>query len=353
MNTQRGLWALCFLLLAYLASPGVAAQEEEQDRFIRNGPSVSVFGQEILIPANVVQRAPVVCIGCTARIEGEIRDNVVVVFGELEMDQASVRDNVVGVFSTLTIRDSEVGEQLVNVLGSLDRDGVNANVINIGLPFGWAPRVTTILFWLRAVGLLLIFVTLVGAVSIAPERVDLLAREAPVRYFSAFFAGLLGYLAFLMVLALLSITVIGLPAGILFFKVLKWVGIAGIFLSLGRRVGRSFGREMSPLGAVLLSFGFFAGMVLLLGWLGFVGFVLLIFFRLFFLLMFEVPAVGLMILTRFGTRGSGGDAVFVPAAAGPPAVQPQPEAQPPAQARDGGAADPGGGGADTAGDPQA
>jgi hypothetical protein len=209
----------------------------------------------------------------------------------------------------MNIRDTRIGETLVNALGELERDDFNANVINIGLPFGWAPGVGVILFWIRAAGLLLAFVALVGAVVIAPERVELLARDAPVRYFAAFFAGLLGYLAFLMVLAPLALTIVGLPAGILFFKVFKWVGIAGIFMSLGRRIGRSLGREMSPLGATLLCFGLYAGSVLALGWLGLVGFVLLMLFRMFFWLMFEVPAVGLVILTRFGTRGHTGAAV--------------------------------------------
>ena len=106
---------------------------------------------------------------------------------------------------------------------------------------------------------------------------------------------------------------------------------------------------MSPLGAVMLSFGFYAALVLVSGWMGVVGFVLLVFFRMFFWLMFEVPAVGLMILTRFGTRGGGGDAIFVPAVPQPgPAVQSPapPEApfagEPPAPA----------GGVDTAEEPR-
>jgi hypothetical protein len=325
MTTKRWIMGAFLLSLLCLAGPMTEAEGvEDEERRVRNGPSVSVFGQEIEIPANVIHRDPVVCIGCTARIEGEVRDNVVVIFGELEMDGAEIGNNVVGVFSKMRVRDSYVEETLVNALGSLDRDSLSGNVVNISLPFGWAPRVHTILFWYRAVGLLLAFIALVGAVSIAPERVEVLAREAPVRYFASFFVGLLGYLAFLIVLTLLMATIIGLPAGILFFKVLKWVGIAGIFLCLGRRIGRSFGREMSPLGAVLLIFGLYAGFVLLMSWLGIAGFIVLALFRLFFWLMFEVPAVGLMILTRFGTNGrtsvyAGVDPVVtVPPDPGPP-----------------------------------
>lgn len=325
MTTRRSSQiALVVLLACMLAVPAVQGQEEEK-RIVRSGPSVSVFGQEIEIGSNVVHRDPVVCIGCFARIEGEVRDNVVVIFGELELDGAEIGHNVVGVFSKISVRDSYIEDTLVNALGTLNRDSVTGNVVNIGLPFGWAPRMRTILFWFRAVGLLLAFIALVGAVSIAPERVEVIAREAPVRYFSAFFVGLLGYLAFLIILTLLAATVIGLPAGILFFKVLKWVGIAGIFMSLGQRVGRSLGREMSPLGAVLLSFGFYAAVVVALSWLGIAGLIMLMLLRMFFWLMFEVPAVGLVILTRFGTQG--GTAAFAsPAPAAEPAPEPKGEA---------------------------
>ncbi len=193
MTTRRlSLTALVLLLAWALAVPAVHGQEEKK-RIVRSGPSISVFGQEIEIPANEVHRDPVVCIGCVARIQGEVRDNVVVVFGELELDGAEIGQNVVGVFSKIRVRDSYIEDTLVNALGSLDRDNVSGNVVNIGLPFGWAPRVHTILFWFRAVGLLLAFIALVGAVSVAPERVEVIGREAPVRYFSAFFVGLIGY----------------------------------------------------------------------------------------------------------------------------------------------------------------
>ncbi|NIM00760.1 MAG: hypothetical protein GTN89_07580, partial [Acidobacteria bacterium] len=257
MTTRHSI-AIALLLGSLLAvSPVLADQEDEERRVVRSSPTISVFAQDIVIPANVEQRAPVVCIWCEARIEGEVRDNVVVIFGKLEMDGARVRNNVVGVFSELDVRDSEIGDTLVNALGDLSYDTNPGNIIDIGMPFGWAPGFEAIFFWFRAVGLLLAFIALVAAVAIAPERVDLIAREAPVRYFSAFFVGLVGYLAFLVVLTLLAATVIGLPMGILLFKILKWVGIAGIFFSLGQRVGRSLGREMSPLGAVLLSFAFY------------------------------------------------------------------------------------------------
>ena len=323
MNTRQSV-AIALLLGGLLAVSPALADQEEDERRVRTSPAVSIFAQDIVIPANVEQRAPVVCIWCEARIEGDVRDNVVVIFGKLEMEGARVRNNVVGVFSELDVNDSEIGDTLVNALGDLNYDTNPGNIINIGMPFGWGPGFEAIFFWFRAVGLLLAFIALVAAVAIAPERVDLIAREAPVRYFSAFFVGLVGYLAFLVILTLLAATVIGLPMGILLFKILKWVGIAGIFLSLGQRIGRSLGREMSPLGAVLLSFAFYAAFVIVMSFLGLAGFLTLLLFRLFFWLMFEVPAVGLMILTRFGTQ-EGSAAVYTPApAAAPAAAAPEP-----------------------------
>ena len=66
--------------------------------------------------------------------------------------------------------------------------------------------------------------------------------------------GLLGYIGLWVVMLILLATVVGFPFGIFVFRVFKWLGIAGIFFAVGRRVGRSMGREMSLLGAVLLVF---------------------------------------------------------------------------------------------------
>jgi hypothetical protein len=118
---------------------------------------------------------------------------------------------------------------------------------------------------------------------------------------TAFFVGLLGYLGWLIVFTLLSATVIGIPVALLAFYVLKWLGVAGIFCAVGRRFGAGIGREMSILGAVLLTFGVYALATLLPTPLGLFGLGLIwgVLGLLFFLLV-EVPAVGLAILTRAG-----------------------------------------------------
>lgn len=307
-RTKRrlGLALLTLLALTLLLPDGAIAQEktteEEADQVVRYNPAVSIFSNNLYIGPNVIQRAPVVCIGCDVEIEGRISDNVVVVFGSLKMNGADVRDNIVGVFSELEIQESSVGDTLVNVLGTLQIDRFEGSTINIGLPVGWNPDIYRFLFWLRALALLMAFILVVGITTVVPERVERIAREAPVNYMSGFFIGLLGYLGGWILLTLLTATVIGLPAGILFFKIVKWLGIAGIFLFTGRRLGQLLGREMSPLGAILLCFGLYSAVLITLSWMGPIGLFAILLFKLFFWILFGIPAVGLVLITRFGTR---------------------------------------------------
>jgi len=297
-----GLCLLALLPLAVSAQDSVVEPGEEPEKIVRYSPAVSIFSNNLHIGPNVVQRAPVVCIGCDVEIEGQISDNVVVIFGKLTMNGARVRDNLVGVFSSLDIKDSQVDDTMVNVLGTLEIDRFEGSTINIGLPVGWNPDIYRFLFWLRAVALLMAFILVVGITIVVPERVERIAREAPVNYMSAFFIGLLGYLGGWILLTLLTATVIGLPAGLLFFKIVKWLGLAGIFLFTGRRLGQLLGREMSPLGAILLCFGLYSAVLITLSWFGAFGLFVIMLFKLFFWILFGIPAVGLVLITRFGTR---------------------------------------------------
>jgi hypothetical protein len=72
--------------------------------------------------------------------------------------------------------------------------------------------------------------------------------------------------------------------------------------------------------------------------MGIAGFFMLMLFRMFFWLMFEVPAVGLMILTRCGTQGQtpAAFASAAPAAEAPPEPEPavEPPVEPPTEPRE-------------------
>jgi len=250
-------------------SESVEAEEEAEPSVIRRyGDRISVFGDPIHVPANTIQRGMIVCIGSDAIIEGEVRE-ILVIGGSLKLT-GRVRGQVVSVLSDVEFDGAEVGGQLVNIGGSMERRDsyIGGPTFNLSLgewlgglpsPFG---VIGGILFWIRVFKLFLAFVVVLLLAAMVPERIRLIGDEAPVRYGMALIVGLLAYLVAPLVWILLAATVLGLPIGILLFHVLKWLGIAGIFFAIGRRIGRSMGREMSLLGGVLLVFAVFVVLLL-------------------------------------------------------------------------------------------
>jgi hypothetical protein len=246
---------------------------------------------------------------------------VVVIAGSLDM-HGSAGGGVVGVASKMVLHPgASVGRDLVNVAGAVDRGGasVGGQVINLDLGGKWLAHmpgpfgiIGFILFWITFLKLVLVFIGLLLLSAIVPDRVRLLGEEVPLHPFMAFFAGLGAYIVFVLLMILLCITIIGIPVALLLyfaFVVVKWMGLAGIFHAVGRRIGRLFGREFSLLGAVLLGFLPFAVLRFLPFCVG---------SMIWFLL--DVMAVGIVALTRFGARRYG-EPPSVPAPA-PPAPLP-------------------------------
>lgn len=326
MKTLSRLGLTVLLILAAAGSAPAAPQEESG-----NGPvrlwkdQISIFGDEIYIPADTAVRASVLCIGGKVVIEGQVSQDVVVIMGSLEL-RGEVRGNVVGVLSDMELDGATVGDVLVNAAGKLvTQDSKIDKEFNFGLG-SWFPGFQNLFLWYRTLKLLVVFVMLVLLVALMPERIRVVAEEAPVRYLSAFFVGILGYLAFWTIFILLTATVVGAPAAWLLFQVFKWMCIAGIFFAVGRGLGRALGREISLLGGVLLVFAVYALVSLAPIPLGLPGFAATWIFGLFFLLMVKVPAVGLLILTRAGSRGN--SAAASPASPVPPPAPPAAPAPP-------------------------
>ena len=163
-------------------------------------------------------------------------------------------------------------------------------------------------------------------VALAPERIRVMSEEAPSRFVAAFFMGLVGYLGLLVIGSLLLATVVGAPLLLVGFMVLKWMGIAAIFCAVGRRLGRAAGREMSTLGAVLLIFGLYLVVTMAPTAFGLLGvFISAVIWFLFWILV-AVPALGLVILTRLGSRT---EEASTPASVSAPPSSTPPQAPPP------------------------
>ena len=330
MSKLPGLALITALTLTTVGTVPAVAQQESGDGQVRLwNDQISIFGDEIYIPADTAVRASVLCIGGKVVIEGDVSQDVVVIMGSLEL-RGEVRGNVIGVLSDMELEGATVGDVLVNAAGKLvTRDSKIDKEFNFGLG-EWFPGFQNLFLWYRALKLLVIFVMLVLIVALMPNRVRVVAEEAPVRYLSAFFVGILGYLAFWTIFILLTTTVIGAPAAWLLFQVFKWMCIAGIFYAVGRGLGRALGREVSLLGGVLLVFAAYALFSLAPIPLGLPGFAATWIIGLFFLLMVKVPAVGLLILTRAGSRSSRAPLATPPPAPRPPEPPPAgPEERPP------------------------
>jgi len=346
-QARRWLRRLVLLMaaVAVIASVGpvsMALQEDgeevEPSSQRRHGDLVRIFTGDIHVPADTVRHGMILCIGGDVVIEGEVTQDVTVILGSLKIDGGEVRQSVIGIVSKLDLRDAEIRGDLINIIGSMTEDNLyvgrqNFNLGNLG---AWVPGLMTVLTWFRVLGLVLVFILLVLLVAIAPDRVRLIGAETPVRYVSAFFVGILVYCALLLVvLPIAAGTVIGLPIFYLAYLAFKWLALAGMFYAVGRLIGRVFGREMSPLGAVLLVYAVYSLILLALSPLGLVGLGLISAFRIVFFCFFEVPAVGLVLLTRLGTRASPGPAPAVgyPGTAVPvsPSPPPPPTAPPPVE----------------------
>jgi len=280
------------------------------------------IGEDITIPAGQTHNGDVVCVRGHAIIAGHVNGSVTVVAGQLDLSGTVAGDVVTVVSRTKLTRDAVVEGQLVNVAGSLERSGatISGQVVNIpiGIPFpglgsawgaGWG-LFSGFFFWWKLFAIFLFFVCALLLSALVPDRIRLISEEAPVRLFTAFLAGLIGYMVFGMVQIFLFVTLIGIPLVFLLFLVftiLKWMAMCGVFHQIGWRLGRAFGRDMSLLGGILLGLAPFAILrfaPFCVGW------------SIWFLV--EILGFGCLILTRVGTRR----AVGMPPRPEPPAPPP-------------------------------
>jgi hypothetical protein len=337
MNTRPRTRSPLAASLILLAAGTAAAQDDSPRPVERHGDQISVFSGDIRVGPGEVLHGSAVCIGGDVTIEGRVTRDVIVILGSLElrgevggsvtgvlsefhMQEAEISGELVGVLTDLDLDDTRVRREMVNVLGALDLDEltrVAGEFVNIDLS-RWAPILSAVLFWARVAHKFLVFVLLLLLAALIPERIRAIGEEAPLRYLPAFLVGLAGYLGLFVLTTLLSITLIGLPLALLAFWVFKWIGVAALFWAVGHRLGRAAGIDLSLLGSVLPVFALYALSSLAPSWLGLPGLALVLVLRVLFFFLFEVPAVGLVILTRVGGRGA--PAAVRPASGDPSSV---------------------------------
>jgi hypothetical protein len=287
-----------------------AEPEGEEDESLPKryrGSKVGVFSNVHLAVDEVAREA--VCVFSECTIEGDVRGDLVVVMGKLELS-GDVGHDVVTVFSDVTIAEGvEIGHDFVNVGGPVDDRGASIHNQVVNLPFlGWLPSfgspfgvIGSLFGWGTLLGLILQFITILILAAFVPERIRMISEEAPVRLGLAYLVGLGVYLALLVIEPLLFFTVVGWPIFKVVFFVLKTLGLAGLLHFIGKRIGGGLSREMSLLGAILIVFIPLAAIRVIPYFLGLGGIIFAFSIRFILWLLLEVPAVGLLFVTRFGS----------------------------------------------------
>ena len=305
MNRSPRTFALPLLAL-YLcllpATPGAAQTEAEEDNIRHlHGEQVRIFG-DVRIPESTVLHGDLIVVFGDAVIDGTVQGDVVVVLGTLTVN-GHVDRSTTAVLTDISLgENSEIEGDFINVLGNIDDLGADflRTYSNIPLP---GVSFLALLRWFRGVALFLFFVTMLFLASMVPDRIRVISREAPHRYFSAIFAGFLGLLLWLLILPLLTATVVGLFLGWPLYLMLSWLGRMAILHWIGERIGVSLGLRLSLLGSMFLAFIPYA--LLKVGPMfvgGYFGLLVAGMFSTLMFLFLDVPGLGLILLTRAGSR---------------------------------------------------
>jgi hypothetical protein len=274
------------------------------------------------------------------RVDGEVTGTVVVVMGSLDMNGRAHGDVVSVMTRTHLGEAAQVDGQFVNVGWSPERDKgsriegevVNINFMNL-VPFaghgGGIRGLIRFLLILHLIKLTFLFVIILVIAALMPRRLSVMAGEFPARWGWSFLVGLLTYAGVFIGVFVLAATIIGIPLALVLWmvaKMLKWCGLAAVFYLMGQSVGRNmFRRELPHVASVLCGFVIYAFLSFIpgLGWV--------------FGKVLSIMALGLVLVTRFGTEpspaGSPARPVMPPPFSGSPmAAGPAPAAGSPAGA---------------------
>jgi hypothetical protein len=271
-------------LLSAAAIQTVSAQGEWSDRRYRRGDGVHIrVGRNYVLPADQVATRPVIVIGGSARIDGRVEDDLVVIGGVVRLGPAAqVHGDLVSMGGQLIVSDTA---QITGEIHDVSVFWPDAQFALgewwWGIDRAWWAMFSFVgtLFRLAIVMLACCFLALIAPGWI--RRVERVAEVAPLA------CGLVGLTMQVMFVPLLLITVAGLIITIigipllvlvpfaLFAFALTWLaGFAGVAAEVGGRLrGRATGVSDSPvldtaLGVALIGLVTVIGNLLAVGpWL--------------------------------------------------------------------------------------
>ncbi len=339
-----GLTAACLVSLPHVAraaprSPNVPVPPVLVKISASISPEASV-GVSVHIPADEIHHGDLIVILGDAVVEGTVTGEVIVILGSLDLSGTAVK-GVVSVLTRTTVSETaRIGGDLVNVGWSMSQaegsrdDGETIDISFMSFsPFadtgwsGWSSLVR-LFYMIKLFKLAVLFVVVLLISALVPRRLAVIAGAFPMQWGWALLAGLLAYAGLVVACVILGITLIGIPLALLLgftMKLTKWVGLAALFFLIGQTIGRNaFHRDLSHLASVLGGYVAFA----VLSLVPFLGDTLA--------LVMNLAAVGIVIVTRFGTVEApavaavpAGPAPSPPGTAAPPDPETPPVVEPP------------------------
>ncbi|MDQ7088689.1 MAG: hypothetical protein Q9Q13_12895 [Acidobacteriota bacterium] len=303
--------------------PGTFAQQPERPAPLteeaHEGPGIDVLGPQSLFFAQLHitgdQRVEgdLVCIGCTLILDGPVSGSLVIIGGQARV-RASVEGDLIALASTLKVAPGMgVDGDMVTLLTGIEAPDIQVDGSRVNIPSPFPPAglggpfsaLTSIFGWLAVLHLLIVFVVLMLIAAMVPDRLRLIGDELGPSLGLALLVGFLSHAGIVVIYALLGMSMVGLPLipVLMFaFVFLRMLGRAGVLYIIGRRIGRSCGWRMSVLGGLAMGFVPYALLSTLPFFFGLPGLAIGLFFSLVLKVFIDWPAMGLALLTSFGSR---------------------------------------------------
>jgi len=216
-----------------------------------------VLFHNIQVASNEEVRGSVVSIFGNADIDGKVSGDLVTIFGNSTID-GTVMGNVVSIFGGIKLGSSgKIQGDAVQIMGGMQEEpgsyigGARISISDFGIPgiSGFPMLLMLILIWTIA-KLIIGYVVSVIAVLIFPQKFDHMADSAAVDIGRKFLIGIMIIIGYYVVAAMLVMVVIGIPFVLLLAPLMALLGFTGntaVKLSIGKKLGRSLGRDWSQM----------------------------------------------------------------------------------------------------------
>jgi len=307
MRSRSFLVPAAAALLCLVAIPQAAAGGRHHIVTIEtNGSEDEVsIAEPVHVASGETHEGDIVSVFGDVSIEGTVTGNVVVVLGDLDLS-GTVEGDVESILTHPHITESaRIEGEMVNVGWPIDGhvrseqiggDRVDISVLRF-IPFagkgGGLGGLLRLWFIIKLMKLAALFLILLLLTALVPRRLETIAAALPRRWGHALLVGLLTCAGAGIACVVLAITIIGIPLAVALAAavlVVKWIGLGSVLMLMGHTAGRNlFGRELPHVASVLGGFVAYAIICLVP------------FFGLIFAFALDILAVGIAVVTRFGS----------------------------------------------------